>query len=112
MIPEQASNISEQMSVVSMASDFVDRPLGGSKRRSSHPDGTSAWDSDEHVRVEPCPDSRSRQSEDMSGFRDLYALRPGRDPVMDAKEATSTRCIALLLCEPFELDQVIDSLSC
>lgn len=68
MIAEQASNIGEQVSVVSMASDFVDRPLGGSKRRSRHPDGSSAWDSDEHVRVEPCADSWSRQSEDTSGF--------------------------------------------
>jgi hypothetical protein len=51
MIPEQTSNVSEQVSVVSMASDFVDGPLHGSERRSSHSRGSFALDSDQHVSV-------------------------------------------------------------
>jgi hypothetical protein len=50
-IPEQTSHVSEQMSIVSMASDFVDGPLCGSKRRSSHSHGSFALDSDQHVSV-------------------------------------------------------------
>jgi hypothetical protein len=46
MIPEQTSNVSEQASVVSMASDLVDGPLHGSQRRGSHPLGSLTLDSD------------------------------------------------------------------
>jgi hypothetical protein len=51
MIPEQTSNVSEQVSVVSMASDFVNGPLHGRQRRSSHSRGTFALDSDQHASV-------------------------------------------------------------
>jgi len=50
-IPEQTSNVNEQVSVVSMASDFIDGPLRGSQRRSSHPSGSFPFDSDQHVGV-------------------------------------------------------------
>ncbi len=110
-VSQEVQHVDQDVAVVLVPVDLVDRPLPGRGGRHAHTDWTAPGDRREHACVDPGPDGWRRDAQDVSGVRDL---RPGgsvSDMVSEAEKAPAPRCIAFLRCELLELDQVLDEVN-
>jgi len=104
-VSQEVQHVDQDVAVVLVPVDLVDRLLPGREGRHAHTDWTAPGDRREHACVDPGPDGWRRDAQDVSGVRDL---RPGgsvSDMVSEAEKAPAPRCIAFLRCELLELDQ-------